>query len=416
MKFDPLAVRMVIALLASLSCAVGYTESVIVVSPGPEVQEAAQTALIEAEPGSVVEFAEGRFEFTIGLSLTVDNVTIRGKGMDKTVLTFKGQEMGSEGLMISSSGVVVEDLAIEDTSGNAIKSIGAKQITYRRVRTEWTGGPKETNGAYGIYPVESENVLIDGCIVRGASDAGIYVGQSKNIIVRNNLVEYNVAGIEIENCYGADVYDNVTTKNTGGILVFDLPGLPMQGGRDVRVFRNKIENNDTPNFAPAGNIVAKVPAGTGVMIMANRNVEVFDNVIAGHGTANCIITSYFITGNKIEDPNYYPWPCAISIHSNKFGPGGDKPAGEFGTLAARIAGNPLPDIIWDGKVDPQIAVDGKLPDDKRIVIRDNGDADFARIDFVRGLVGDKSKAVSRDLADHEGALPELKPIVIAGVE
>jgi len=48
-----------------------------------------------------------------------------------------------------------------------------------------------------------------------AADAGSYVGQSKNVIVRNNRAESNVAGIEIENTQGADVYDNVAVDNTG---------------------------------------------------------------------------------------------------------------------------------------------------------------------------------------------------------
>ena len=107
------------------------------------------------------------------------------------------------------------------------------------------------------YPVESKNVLIDGCIVIGASDAGIYVGQSQNIIVRNSRAEFNVAGIEIENSYFADVYNNIATNNTGGILVFDLPGLPQQGGHHVRVFKNRSVGNNTDNFAPEGNIVGK---------------------------------------------------------------------------------------------------------------------------------------------------------------
>ena len=125
------------------------------------------------------------------------------------------------------------------------------------IRTEWTGGPKSTNGAYGLYPVESKDVLIDGCIAIGASDAGIYVGQSENIIVRNSRAHYNVAGIEIENSYYADVYDIIASHNTGGILVFDLPDLPQQGGHHVRVFRNKAIDNDTDNFAPEGNIVGE---------------------------------------------------------------------------------------------------------------------------------------------------------------
>src|SRR3546814_2859165 len=94
----------------------------------------------------------------------------------------------------------------------------------------------------------SSDVLIDSVYVRGASDAGIYVGQSKNIVVRDSVATENVAGIEIENSYDADVHDNVATKNTGGILVFDLPSLPMQGGHNVRVFENVVNDNSTPNF------------------------------------------------------------------------------------------------------------------------------------------------------------------------
>jgi hypothetical protein len=83
----------------------------------------------------------------------------------------------------------------------------------------------------------------------------------------------------------ADVFDNVSTHNAGGILVFDLPGLPQMGGHSTRVFRNKVIDNDTPNFAPKGNIVAQVPTSTGVMLMANRNVHVFENEISGNATS-----------------------------------------------------------------------------------------------------------------------------------
>ena len=81
--------------------------------------------------------------------------------------------------------------------------------------------------------------MIDECVAIGASDAGVYVGQSEQIIVRNTRAEFNVAGIEIENSYDADVYNNIATNNTGGILIFDLPNLPKQGGKNVRVFQNK---------------------------------------------------------------------------------------------------------------------------------------------------------------------------------
>ncbi|MFN3163650.1 MAG: parallel beta-helix domain-containing protein [Pseudohongiellaceae bacterium] len=208
----------------------------------------------------------------------------------------------------------------------------------RNVRTEWTGGPLTSNGAYGIYPVQSSNVLIDGAVAIGASDAGIYVGQSTRIIVRNSRAEYNVAGIEIENSTFADVHNNVATNNTGGILVFDLPNLPVQGGRNTRVFNNQINNNNTANFAPEGNIVGTVPAGTGLMILANDSIEVFGNDFIDNNSANVLIASYLITGLDVDDENYDPFPEAIYIHGNNFSGGGTQPDSEPLTMLQQATG------------------------------------------------------------------------------
>lgn len=383
------------------------------IKPGPNAQEEIQEALITAKPGATVNLGAGTFDLQMGLSLDIDRVKLRGKGPDKTILSFKNQNAGSEGLIVTGSGVVLENFAVEDSKGDAIKTKGCKGITFRNVRAEWTGGPKETNGSYGFYPVESENVLIEKCVAIGASDAGIYVGQSKNIVVRESRAEYNVAGIEIENCHGADVYECVATKNTGGILVFDMPDLPVQGGRDVRVFNNQVFDNDTQNFAPKGNIVATVPTGTGIMIMANNNVEVFENTLSGNQTTNCLIVSYLASGKEIKDPNYDPYPEGIFIHSNRFGTGGDNPQGDLGGALSELIGKPVPDIVWDGVIDAKKLVGGELPKELRIYIADNQDADFINFDLMNAL-SDPSKAKpSRDIAAHAGELPRLKPIKLA---
>jgi len=335
------------------------------IRPGPDAQTALQTALIEARPGDSVRLARGRFELTGSLSLDVDRVTIRGEGADKSVLSFAGQTGGAEGLLVTSNDVILRDFAVENPKGDGIKSKDADRITYRDLRVEWTRGPHRDNGAYGVYPVGSRDVLIDRVTVRGASDAGIYVGQSQNIVVRRSLAEFNVAGIEIENSINADVFDNITRRNTGGILVFDLPGVPQTGGHSTRVFRNEIVQNDTPNFAPAGNIVAGVPTGAGVIVMANRNVHIFDNTIAENGTANVIVTAY---RQEITDPAYNPLPRDVVIRDNTFGRGGFAPAGDFAAL--RQAGVPFGDIVWDGST---IYVAGGRPREEpvRISIKDN---------------------------------------------
>ncbi|MBP6689779.1 MAG: right-handed parallel beta-helix repeat-containing protein, partial [Hyphomonadaceae bacterium] len=313
------------------------------IRPGADAEQRLQTALIEARPGDTVQLGRGRIELTGGLSLDVDRVTIRGDGAERSILSFNGQRRGAEGLLITSDNVLLRDFAVENARGDAIKARDCNGITIRGVRVEWTRGPNAENGAYGLYPVNCDNVLIERSIARGASDAGIYVGQSRNIIVRENLAEFNVAGIEIENSFNADVFENVATHNTGGILVFDLPGLPQQGGHDIRVFNNRIVDNNTPNFAPAGNIVAGVPTGTGVLIMANSNVHVFENEIADNGTVNVLISAY---RESFQDAHYNPLARDIVIRDNAFGNTGYAPAGDLAALSQ--LGVPMPDVLWDG--------------------------------------------------------------------
>lgn len=331
--------------LAALAIASPLAARDIAVPAGAGAQERLQEALIVAQPGDAVVLGDGRFELTDGLSLDVAGVTVKGAGPDRSILSFAGQLAAGEGLLVTSDNVVLRDFAVEDSKGDAIKSKGADNIVYYNIRVEWTGGPKETNGAYGIYPVESENVLIDSVLVIGASDAGIYVGQSRNIIVRDSVARFNVAGIEIENSFNADVHDNVATKNTGGILVFDLPNLPQQGGHNVRVFDNLVVENDTPNFAPKGNIVASVPAGTGVMVMANRDIEIFDNVFEGNGSSNIMIIGY---RQAFDDAKYQPMVRNVRISDNAHGKTGFAPKFAGGEMLAAAFGGSVPPIIWDG--------------------------------------------------------------------
>ena len=262
------------------------------------------------------QITEGGFSLSKSLSLDgKKNIIIRGKGMDKTILSFKNQKSGAEGLRVTNcENITLEDLTVQDSKGDLIKTMHVKGITFRRVKTEWTGKVSSKNGGYGIYPVLCADVMIDGCVARGASDAGIYVGQSRKIVVKNCLATENVAGIEIENSLDADVFDNTATHNTGGILVFDLPDLVQKKGGNVRVFNNKIIENNHSNFAPKGNIVAKVPKGTGILILATNNVDIYNNQIINNKTTGVAVISYFMTENPIKDSLYYPYPTWVSIH------------------------------------------------------------------------------------------------------
>ena len=382
----------------------------IVLSPNNNSQEEIQEALIDLEPGDVLTLEAGEYFFEDSLSLDIDDVVFEGSGIDDTILNFENQISGAQGLLITSNDVTIRDFAILDAKGDAIKVIGADGINMIRLRTEWTGGPNENNGAYGFYPVESKDVLIDGCVAIGASDAGIYVGQSQNIIVKNSIAQYNVAGIEIENSFYADVFDNLASHNTGGILIFDLPDLPQQGGHHVRVFRNKAINNDTDNFAPEGNIVGEVPRGTGIIIQANSNVEVFDNDIYGNGTVNLSIVTY---GYETDDENYNPHPKAIQIHGNRFGDGGFDPdvgTGELAAILFDLSEGDMPDIFWDGILPMNQILFGQ-PEEERLIITDNGDATFLTIDPVKYMLP-FFDPVERDISQYDGVIRPLAEVIL----
>lgn len=357
-----------------------------------------QTQLILTEDGGTIEVKEGTFQ--IAGSLAMDgkkNIVIQGKGIDKSILSFKGQSTGAEGLKITNGvNITIRDLTILDTKGDCIKVQETDGINFIKVKVAWTKKASKKNGAYGLYPVQCKRVLIDSCEAIGASDAGIYVGQSDQIVVRNSRAFQNVAGIEIENSTNADVYNNVAEDNTGGILVFDLPDLLKKKGGNVRIFDNKIIGNNYKNFAPKGNIVASVPPGTGVLVLATSDVEVFDNELIDNKTIGTGIVSYLYTGLPIKDEAYDPYPKRIYVHNNTFRKEDTKPklGSDIGKWLFLKFKKEVPDILYDGvPEDGSLNENGQLKAEARICLKDNGNATFLNLNAKRGL-----KYYSTDIA------------------
>jgi len=361
------------------------------------IEKSLQTQLITANDGDVIELPEGNYMFT--KSLTMDgksNITIRGKGMDKTVLSFKNQTEGAEGIHISNGkNIVIEDFSVEDAKGDNVKINDVNGITLRRISSSWTGGPKTENGAYALYPVLCKNVLMEECVAVGSSDAGIYVGQSDSVIIRNNKAYWNVAGIESENSRWVEIYGNEAYENTGGLLIFDLPGLT-QYGHTTRAYKNNIHDNNHENFAMKGNVVASVPPGTGIMVLATHNLEIFENTIHNNRSVGTAIVSYALVAALNEgeqeqensiggvqsvnnryamDSLYNPFPYKINIHHNNYEnsywfPSTTNDIGKLFIVKSFM--NP-PDIVFDGISDPDRS-------SREICIRDNGEIVFMNLD------------------------------------
>ncbi|QFS87767.1 MULTISPECIES: parallel beta-helix domain-containing protein [unclassified Marinobacter] len=371
------------------------------VAPGEQATEDMVAAMIQLRPGDSLEFGCGYFELYHGLLIqATEDVEIRGCGKDETVLNFRNSDNVTGLEVLNVRGITVKDLTILDSPGDAFKLKGVKWGTLLNVRAIWSGGgepitrdnvasrlhvectsppfnegdptpdyvPSASSGRYGIYPVESENILVDNSESIGASDAGIYVGQTNNAIIRNSRAAYNVMGFEIENVQGGEYDSNLAECNTGGFLIYDLENITQYG--DTSVMLNNISrNNNTYNFAPSG-IVSAVPRGTGFITLGYDNIEIYNNLFEDNSTAAIIYTSYeLIDGKgKTSDKKLDPYTEGLHIHNNVMKNSGyDLPPpnlekvlveGEVETVLPTLIGikninrpGKGAHIVWDGLLD-----------------------------------------------------------------
>ncbi len=400
-------------------------------------ESAISTAISTASANTTFAFAAGTFTFTNAITLPngVTGLTLTGAGMGNTIFDFSGQVAGAAG--ISATGntrLTFSKFTIQNTPGDGIKVTMGNALLFQGVEVTWAhlSSPGNlVNGAYGIYPVQSQNIIIDSCKVSGARDTGIYVGQSFAIVVRNNTVSANVAGIEIESSVSADVYGNEATGNSGGVLVFALPALlpPPASGvttdmtTNVRVFNNNIHANNNFNFGDPSGTVSAVPGGTGLVVMASDNVEVFGNTIANNNSAAYSVISYFLIAptfdptNPTQNPTgLNPFPNNVYAHGNTFSGNGTSPVSEnvapdggtlpnlLGELLGGIgfvggfapSGGNVPDMLWDGialtpaqggtYVPPPAPADagsaGTPPNPVNYFLENNGSATFGNLNFI----------------------------------
>jgi len=312
-----------------------------------------QGALGNAQPGQVICFHEGVYKLHDELTLTTSGVELRGSNTEVgTVLDFDGQQSGANGLSVTADHFKLTRITVMNTAGDAVRVDKSDDVTFSFVTVTWKG-PSSQNGAYGLYPVESHHVIIDHCKVSFASDAGIYVGQSDHVIVRQSEALHNVAGIEIENTTDAEVVDNYAHDNVGGILVFNLPNLPVKDGKRAKVHGNRVLNNNQQSFAAPGSIVSMVPSGTGMLVLSTDFNELHNNTVAGNQSVGLAVISYLLIGRSdyMTDMQYDLYPQGNYIHDNQFSHNGYNPQDVALVLAAGIGMHTVPDLLWDGYVD-----------------------------------------------------------------
>src|SRR5687768_14895711 len=112
---------------------VGFCQAL---SAQKEFQKKFQTQFIDNANGSVIELPAGTYHLDASLWLDgKKDVTIKGAGEDKTILNFKNQISGAEGIKITnSSNITIQDLTVQDTKGDGVKTQLVEGITFLNVK------------------------------------------------------------------------------------------------------------------------------------------------------------------------------------------------------------------------------------------------------------------------------------------
>ncbi len=342
--------------------------------------------------GETVCLEAGTFTLTRELRMARAHQTLKGAGKHDTILDFSSQTLGANGINITADHVTVRAFEVKNTPGDGIRATGVHNITFDDVSILWEADAAESNGAYGLYPVQSDGVVVRNCTVKGASDAGIYVGQSFRILVEDNEVFGNVAGIEIENSTEAEVRHNHAHDNTGGILVFNLPNLPVKNGSRARVHNNLIENNNLVNFAPIGNIVGQVPSGSGIIVLASDDNEFHDNTVRNNRSIGIALVYYDSTVFGSHDDAEFDAYCQGNfVHDNTFENNGYDPQG----VMTLIQEDTIAPLAWSGCVDPD-----KTDAAHKNCFMGNGDASYLDFDLCGGFQ-DKSVDPAEVTCEHD---------------
>ncbi len=320
--------------------------------------DAIDAALLEVQSGDVVCLVDGDYEMTRGVSLTVDDVEIRGESQQGVVLDFSEQSGGSSGIDVENAdNFTIRHLSVHNTAGDGIQVRNGDGVHFDGIDVIWDSESDSNNGDYGLYPVMSQNIIIENSYVFGASDAGIYLGQSEDGIIRGNVVEGNVAGLEVENSSRIDVYDNVATDNSAGILIFNLPELERKEGDTVRAFDNQVTDNNRANFSgESAGIISLVPAGSGFLIVGVQDVRVYDNEIIDHKSIGVGAVSFDSLPQSYEDDEYNPNAELIDVFDNVIDEAGYDPE----ALAAQLIDfEPIPHVVWDGVFDDEVDLEDR---------------------------------------------------------
>jgi parallel beta-helix repeat protein len=331
--------------------------------------ESISAAISKAHPGDRIDvmpgiYHEGHPGDLNAVTITTDGIDLVGlsHGNQPVVLeSAGGQSYGVWVSPLDSTGPIAEQNDERPpcaSNGSTIRGFSIRGFTLRGfaehgLHLACVNGflisetVSEDNGVYGIFPVTSRLGVLTNNTVRGTiRDAGIYVGQSDNVLIAGNESVDNLIGIEVENSRHVAVVDNQSSNNTIGIFVNVLFNLVELTQETTLVARNDVHDNNRPNTSSPDDITALSPPGLGILLIGGDRTTVSENTVTNNGFAGIAVSSRCLTftlqGQPCPPLDVDPNPDHNRILRNR--------STGNGTIST---GNPVldnlrGDLVWDG--------------------------------------------------------------------
>lgn len=304
-----------------------------------------QAALDAAAPGAVIHVTPGTYPEA--LVVNKPGIKLIGLGNSERRHDHKGRVVivnpgsAENGILATpdADDFTLLNVTVRDFEENGVLLLGVEGFLLSRITTV-------NNGEYGLFPVLSAHGVIERSSAEGHADAGIYVGQSDDVIVRDSEAFANVIGVEIENSTNVTVVDNRSHGNTAGMLIVLLPGLDVKVSAGIQVTGNDVRDNNLPNFAHPGELAAAVPSGSGILVVGSDQTQVHGNAVHGNDFVGIGVGSTLLLGLLAGLPpeafaDIEPNPDGVEVTDNQVTGNGAAPP-------------PLPiplpgvDLLWDG--------------------------------------------------------------------
>src|SRR6266540_5612390 len=294
-----------------------------------------QAAVDAANPGDTVRVPPGIYHENV--LVAKDNITI--KGQSGAVLDGTGLP-GNSGITVRSSspsarinGFKLTGLQIQNYSENGV-------ILIRVDDFQIDNGKYINNEEYGIFPILSSHGLIRSNQVSGSDDTGIYIGQSQNVIIKDNYVHDCTVGIEAELSSNITVQNNQAVDNSIGMTAEVLPGLSVTVTTGIQIIDNTFDNNNRVNpVTDPEDIFSQLPSGSGLIIFGADHVMVKDNRVVGNNSVGIAVVQLPPALASL-DPRIDPFPDYNEIIDNVVVENGSNPD-------PKLAPFPPGDLLWD---------------------------------------------------------------------